>query len=68
MLKRPKCEADHSPPSSAEVKNSWSYTYTFPYVFVAWCLAERRNYFTSIRLSKINPDITKNMTQVVLSN
>jgi hypothetical protein len=28
-------EADHSPPSSAEVKNEWSYTSTHPYVFVA---------------------------------
>jgi len=29
-VKRPGCEADHSPPSSAEVKNAWSYTSTFP--------------------------------------
>jgi hypothetical protein len=28
------CEADHSPPSSAEVKNDWSYTYTLPYVLM----------------------------------
>jgi hypothetical protein len=26
--KWPGCEADHSPPSSAEVKNAWSYTST----------------------------------------
>jgi hypothetical protein len=25
-VKRPECEADHSPPSSDEVKNEWSYT------------------------------------------
>jgi hypothetical protein len=25
---RPESEADHSPPSSAEVKNEWSYTST----------------------------------------
>jgi hypothetical protein len=25
-LKRPGREADHTPPSSAEVKNAWSYT------------------------------------------
>jgi hypothetical protein len=25
-VKRPGREADHSPPSSAEVKNAWSYT------------------------------------------
>jgi hypothetical protein len=28
-------EADHSPPTSAEVKNTWSYTFTPPYVFMA---------------------------------
>jgi hypothetical protein len=29
-IKRPGCEADHTPPSSAEVKNAWSYTSTLP--------------------------------------
>jgi hypothetical protein len=29
-VKWPVCEADHSPPSSAEVKNAWSYTSTLP--------------------------------------
>jgi hypothetical protein len=29
-IKRPGCEADHSPQSSAEVKNAWSYTSTPP--------------------------------------
>jgi hypothetical protein len=29
-VKRPGREADHSPPSSAEVKNVWSYTSTLP--------------------------------------
>jgi len=29
-LKQLGCEADHSPPSSAEVKNAWSYTSTLP--------------------------------------
>jgi hypothetical protein len=37
-LKRPGREAYHSPPSSAEVTNAWSYTSTVPYVFMAWCL------------------------------
>jgi hypothetical protein len=27
-VKRPGREADHSPPSSAEVKNAWNYTFT----------------------------------------
>jgi hypothetical protein len=36
-LKRPRREADHSPPYSAEVKNEWSYTSTPQYAFMAWC-------------------------------
>jgi hypothetical protein len=33
--KWPRREADHSPPSSAEVKNAWSYTSTPQYAFMA---------------------------------
>jgi hypothetical protein len=29
-IKRPEREADHTPPSSTEVKNAWSYTSTHP--------------------------------------
>jgi hypothetical protein len=29
-IERPEREADHSPPTSAKVKNSWSYTSTPP--------------------------------------
>jgi hypothetical protein len=39
-VKRPGREADHSPPSSAEVKNAWSYTSTPQYAFIAWCSVE----------------------------
>jgi hypothetical protein len=39
-------EADHSPPSRAEVKNAWSYTSTPQNVFMAWCLAKHRDNFT----------------------
>jgi hypothetical protein len=28
-------------PSSANVKNEWSYTFTFPYDFMVWCLIKR---------------------------
>jgi hypothetical protein len=34
-VKRPGCEADHSPPVSAEVKKMWIYTSTLPYAFMA---------------------------------
>jgi hypothetical protein len=36
-VKRPRHEADHSPPSSAENKNAWSYISTPQYAFVTWC-------------------------------
>jgi hypothetical protein len=45
-LKCPRCEADYSAPSSAEVKNAWSYTSTPQYVFMAWCLVKHRDKFT----------------------
>jgi len=44
-VKRTGREADHSFPSSAEVKNVWSYTSTPQYVFKVWCLAKHRNSF-----------------------
>jgi hypothetical protein len=37
-VKRPGREADHSPPTSAEVNKMWLYTFTPPYAFMAWCL------------------------------
>jgi hypothetical protein len=33
-VKRQGREADHSPPTSAEIKNMWIYTSTPPYVFM----------------------------------
>jgi hypothetical protein len=33
-VKRPGPEADHSPPTSAEVKKTWVYTSTPPYDFM----------------------------------
>jgi hypothetical protein len=38
-------EYGHSPPSSAEVKNAWSYTSTSPYAFTTWCLPKPRDKF-----------------------
>jgi hypothetical protein len=45
-VKRPKREADHSPPYSAEVKNVWSYTSTPQYAFMVRCLVKHRDNFT----------------------
>jgi hypothetical protein len=43
-------EADHLPPSTAEVKNAWRYTSTPQFVFMAWCLVQHRDNFTSHKL------------------
>jgi hypothetical protein len=37
-VKRSGLEADHSPLSSAKVKNALNYTSTPPYIFMKWCL------------------------------
>jgi len=41
-LKRLMCEADLSPTSRTEVKDTWSYTSTPPEVFMMWCLMKQR--------------------------
>jgi hypothetical protein len=45
-VKRPGRETYHLPPSSAEVKNAWSYTSTPQYVFMEWCLVKHGDNFT----------------------
>jgi hypothetical protein len=35
-VKRLRREADHLPPASAKVKKMWTYTFTPPYVFMAY--------------------------------
>jgi hypothetical protein len=37
-VKRPGREGDHSPPTSAEVKKTWTYILTAPEVFMEQCL------------------------------
>jgi len=34
VVKRPELDVDHSPPSSDEVKNEWSYKFTPLYAFI----------------------------------
>jgi len=57
-VKRPEREADHSPPSSAEIKNVWSYISPLSIslhglvlnektdLFTAWYLVKHRDYLT----------------------
>jgi hypothetical protein len=44
-VKRAGREADHSPPSSTEVKNGWSYTPTPQYVLMEWPLIKHKDNF-----------------------
>jgi hypothetical protein len=48
-VKWPGREANHSPPSSTETKNVWSYTSTPTYVWTAWCLVKLRANFAFYR-------------------
>jgi hypothetical protein len=41
VVKRLGREAEHSPPSSAEVNNAWSYTSTPHYALIAWCSVKK---------------------------
>jgi hypothetical protein len=60
VVKRPRCEADHSVSFSGKVENAWSCTSTHPYVFMAWYLVKHRNKFTlTLRL------LTTNLLSVV---
>jgi hypothetical protein len=43
-VKRPERESDHSPPSAAEFKNVWVYTFPLPHVFMVSCLTEHRDF------------------------
>jgi hypothetical protein len=51
-VKRTGREADHSPPSNAEMKKGWSYTSTTPYVFMAWCFINTRGNFAFLAFHK----------------
>jgi hypothetical protein len=54
VLKQLGREADHSPPSSAEVKNAWSYTSAPPVPFMAWCLVKHRDNFTFLTFTVLS--------------
>jgi hypothetical protein len=49
-VKRPGHEADHSPPSCAEVKNAWSYTSTPPIRLRGMVLSYKKSTGTTLPL------------------
>jgi hypothetical protein len=51
-VERPGRRPDHSFPSSAEVKNAWSYTSTPQYVFMYWLLIKHKIRFRAWYLVK----------------
>jgi hypothetical protein len=54
-VKRPRREADHSSPTSADVRNTWIYTSTPPHAFMAYCLisyAQGQTYLTVVLYRK----------------
>jgi hypothetical protein len=60
-------EADHSPPSSAEVKNTWSYTSTPQYSSTAWFLAKHRDNFAlnfTTKCKRAKDKITETISHV----
>jgi hypothetical protein len=48
--KRPEGEAEHLPPSNAELKNTCSYASTPQYVLMAWCLLKHKMRLSSVVL------------------
>ena len=47
---RPRCEVNHSPLSSAEVKNEWSYTSIPPYMPA--CRGQRKPFFLKVFIDR----------------
>jgi hypothetical protein len=64
-VQRPGSEADHSPPSSAEVKNAWSYTSTPKYFFIVRYLVKHRNnvIFTSCKKTVYSAVRSKSLSE-----
>lgn len=56
--KRWECEADRPSPFSAIVKNAWSYTSTFHYVFMAWRLIKHKDTHSLTHLQSFNLSIS----------
>jgi hypothetical protein len=68
-VKRPWCESDHSPPSSTEIKNEWSYTSAPQYAFMAWCSVKIKHSdnFTFYLNEKVKITISANIHVAVIT-
>jgi hypothetical protein len=52
-VKRSGREADHSPPSSAELKNAWNYARVYPKVSGLAALSENCTWYNSVPLAAV---------------
>jgi hypothetical protein len=66
-VKRPGREADHSPPSSAEVKNACSYISTPQYAFMAWCIIKQCIRLHDVVLSLVQGIILPQLSPEIVS-
>jgi hypothetical protein len=67
-VKRPRREADHSPPSSAEVKKPWSYTSTPQYAYMPWCLVKHRDNFTAMVKERAGGTLLQVFAETVINS
>jgi len=65
-VKQPGRETDQLPPSSAEVKNTWSCTSIPLYVFMAWCLIKHRIRLHGVVLSQAQGQLYFYFTSTLL--
>jgi hypothetical protein len=49
VLQRPASETDHSPPSSADIKNGGAIYTSTPSVFLTWSLIKQRDFKSNIQ-------------------
>jgi hypothetical protein len=67
-VKWPGREVGHLPPSSAEVKNMWSYTSAISYVFNVWYLIKNRDNFTFFTVYLVGKTYMVNSTDPTFLN
>jgi hypothetical protein len=65
VIKRPRRETDHSPPSNGAVKNMWSYTSTPPQIFMTQSLFKHKT-TANLTQPKATDAVPPNMTQPLL--
>jgi hypothetical protein len=63
-VQRPGCEADHSPLSSAKIKNAWSYTPVPQCAFMAWCSVKAKGQLYLYFFMSLSPAVSWEVVQL----